>query len=50
MSKVSELLQSKDIELRIVAGETLALLYELAREKDEVGLDWTPYVSVLVAL
>lgn len=35
ISKVSELLLSKDIELRIIAGETLALLYELAREEDE---------------
>lgn len=35
LSKVSELLLSKDIELRIVAGETLALIYELAREEDE---------------
>ena len=34
---MSELLLSKDIELRIVAGETLALIYELAREEDEVS-------------
>ncbi|XP_048741365.2 interferon-related developmental regulator 1-like [Ostrea edulis] len=30
-----DLLHSSDVELRIEAGETLALLYELAREKDE---------------
>ncbi|XP_061187861.1 interferon-related developmental regulator 1-like [Saccostrea echinata] len=30
-----DLLHSSDVELRIEAGETLALLYELAREEDE---------------
>lgn len=32
--KVSEILESPDVELRIVAGETLALLYEICRESD----------------
>lgn len=32
-----DLLHSSDVELRIEAGETLALLYELAREEDEVN-------------
>uniref|UniRef100_T1J854 Interferon-related developmental regulator N-terminal domain-containing protein n=1 Tax=Strigamia maritima TaxID=126957 RepID=T1J854_STRMM len=33
--RLSELLESSDVELRIVAGETIALLYEIAREEDE---------------
>lgn len=33
--RLSDLLESADVELRIVAGETIALLYELAREDDE---------------
>ena len=35
LSRLSDLLESPDVELRIVAGETIALLYELAREEDE---------------
>ncbi|VDI49615.1 Hypothetical predicted protein [Mytilus galloprovincialis] len=35
LSRLSDLLESSDVELRIVAGETIALLYELAREEDE---------------
>lgn len=37
---MSDLLESADVELRIVAGETIALLYELAREEDEVPTDF----------
>lgn len=35
LSKVSELLSSPDLDLRITSGETIALIYELAREDDE---------------
>lgn len=35
LSRLSDLLESPDVELRIVAGETIALLYELAREDNE---------------
>lgn len=31
-----ELLSSNDVDLRIQAGETIALMYELARDEDEV--------------
>ena len=31
------LLQSSDVDLRVVAGETLALMYEMARDEDEVS-------------
>ncbi|KAI1294948.1 Interferon-related developmental regulator 1 [Halotydeus destructor] len=33
--KISELLDSPDVELRICAGETIALLHEISRECDE---------------
>lgn len=36
LSRLPDLLHSQDVELRIVAGETIALMYELAREEDEV--------------
>lgn len=35
LPKLAELLTSADVELRIAAGETMALLYELARSHDE---------------
>lgn len=35
LTKFSELLESGDVELRISAGEAIALMYELARETDE---------------
>lgn len=35
-----DLLHSSDVELRIEAGETLALLYELAREENEVNTEF----------
>ena len=31
------MLSSQDIDLRIVAGETIALFYELGRSEDEVS-------------
>ena len=38
--KMSELLESPDVDLRIAAGETIALLYEICREADaEFELD-----------
>lgn len=30
------MLDSQDVELRVVSGETIALFYELGREEDEV--------------
>lgn len=36
LEHLPDLLHSADVELRIEAGETIALLYELAREDDEV--------------
>lgn len=38
LPRLPELLESVDIELKIGAGEALALLYELAREQDEVSI------------
>ncbi|XP_060079215.1 interferon-related developmental regulator 1-like [Ylistrum balloti] len=35
IGKLPDLLLSKDVELRITAGETIALMYELAREEDD---------------
>lgn len=35
LEHLPDLLHSADVELRIEAGETIALLYELAREEDE---------------
>lgn len=35
LPKLCELLQSGDVELRIAAGEAIALIYELVREEDE---------------
>lgn len=37
LPKLPQLLESDDVNLRIVAGETIALFYELAREEDEVS-------------
>jgi len=36
LSKLSDLLQNADVDVRICAGEAIALLYELARTDDEV--------------
>lgn len=35
LKRLPELLESSDVELRIAAGEAIAILYELAREYDE---------------
>lgn len=35
LSKLPDILESQDVELRIVSGETVALFYELGREEDE---------------
>lgn len=37
LPKLPDLLLSSDVDLRITAGEAIALMYELAREEDEVG-------------
>ena len=36
LNKLPELLESSDVEMRIAAGDTIALLYELMRQHDEV--------------
>jgi hypothetical protein len=38
LTKLPDILESQDVELRIVSGETIALFYELGREEDEVRL------------
>jgi len=35
MKRISELLDSSDVDLRITAGETIAVLHEVARDCDE---------------
>ena len=35
LAKLPQLVESQDVDLRITAGEAIALLYELAREEDE---------------
>lgn len=36
--KLPELLESTDLDVRIAGGESISLLYELAREQDEVNI------------
>jgi len=36
LTKLSDLLLNADVDVRICAGETIALLYELARADEEV--------------
>ena len=36
LKKMSDLLLNADVDIRISAGEAIALLYELARTDDEV--------------
>ena len=38
LPKLPDLLESEDVNLRIVAGEAIAMFYELAREEDEVSV------------
>ena len=37
LPRLPDLLESDDVNLRIVAGEAIAMFYELAREDDEVS-------------
>lgn len=37
LPKLPRLLESEDVNMRIAAGETIALLFELARDLDCVG-------------
>jgi len=37
LHRLPELLENSDLEVRIAGGEAISLLYELARELDEVG-------------
>jgi len=36
LMRLSDLLRNADVDVRICAGEAIALLYELARTNDEV--------------
>lgn len=38
--KLPRLLESEDVNMRIAAGETIALLFELARDVDAVSFDF----------
>ena len=38
LPKLPRLLESEDVNMRIAAGETIALLFELARDLDPVSL------------
>lgn len=38
LPKLQRLLESDDVNMRIAAGETIALLFELARDIDSVSL------------
>ena len=50
LSKMPQLLQSTDVDLRIAAGEGIALLYELGRDRNEVRrqtcrpIEWESHV------
>jgi len=37
LNKLTDLLRNSDVDVRISAGEAIALLYELARADDEVN-------------
>lgn len=37
LPKLPRLLESEDVNMRIAAGETIALLFELARDMDSVS-------------
>ena len=37
LPKMPQLLRSGDVDLRIAAGEVIALLYELGRDQNEVS-------------
>lgn len=41
LPKLPRLLESEDVNMRIAAGETIALLFELARDMDPVRLTHT---------
>lgn len=40
LAKLPRLLESEDVNMRIAAGETIALLFELARDVDAVSFDF----------
>lgn len=52
LSKLPRLLESEDVNMRIAAGETIALLFELARDVDPDFdcEDWEPLCNKLNAL
>jgi len=52
LSRMGDLMESPDVELRCSAGESIALLYELAREEDEdfEGEDMLPLCARLKEL
>lgn len=48
LKKLPQILTSGDVDLRITAGEIIALMYELGREEDEVfcrGISCSSYVQ-----
>ena len=50
LKKLSELLLNADVDIRISAGEAIALLYELARADDEVryvALNYSTNITLL---
>lgn len=40
LAKLPRLLESEDVNMRIAAGETIALLFELARDVDAVSFNF----------
>ncbi|XP_051977189.1 interferon-related developmental regulator 1-like [Xyrauchen texanus] len=51
LSKLPRLLENDDVNMRIAAGETIALLFELIRDVDpEMEFDWEPLCEKLSAL
>ena len=38
LPRLPDLLESDDVNLRIVSGEAIAMFYELAREDDDVSI------------
>ncbi|TSK13230.1 Interferon-related developmental regulator 1 [Bagarius yarrelli] len=53
LAKLPRLLESEDVNMRIAAGETIALLFELARDDDDTDFDcedWEMLCSKLSAL
>lgn len=50
LPKLPRLLESEDVNMRIAAGETIALLFELARDMDSVSLKPFAVINILDAV